>query len=135
MKTKTYMIFFSIITFCTILIWLFNSPTPHFRTFVSKTQLHIQKINSKLQVLDEAKKELDVESTYLEMLGFVDNPKLYKTINDDKFPPFVTAFTHFTDKEKYLIQSKLKHFPDELILIYDIDLSFSEQLKVKKLSF
>jgi hypothetical protein len=132
MKTKTYMILFCLIIISTILIWLFNSPTPHIRTFMSKTQLHIQNINSKLQVLDDTKKDLDVESTYLEMLGFTENPKLY---NQDlslskKIPPFVTAFTHFTEKEKLLIESKLKYFPTDPILIYDIDLSFSEQLKV-----
>ena len=131
MKTKTYMILFGLTIFSTLLIWLFNSPTPHIRTFMSKTQLHIQNINSKLQVLDEHKKDLDVESTYLEMLGFVEKPKLYdeKSLNE-KMPPFVTAFTHFTDNEKLLIESKIKHFPHESILIYDIDLSFSEQLKV-----
>jgi hypothetical protein len=100
---------------------------------MSKTQLHIQNINSKLQVLDERKKDLDVESTYLEMLGFIENPKLYdeKILgNISIIPPFVTAFTGFSEKEKLLIESKLKYFPKNPILIYDIDLSFSEQLKV-----
>jgi hypothetical protein len=86
-------------------------------------------------VLDESKKDLDAESTFLEMLGFIDNPKLY---NDEqmskKRPLFVTAFTHFTDKEKLLIESKIKYFPADIILIYDIDLNFSEQLRVSSLS-
>ena len=100
---------------------------------MSKTQLHIQNINSKLQVLDERKKDLDVESTYLEMLGFIENPKLYDFGNNSSMPPFVTAFTAFTEREKLLIESKLKYFPKNPILIYDIDLSFSEQLKVSSL--
>ena len=134
MKTKTYLILFGFLIFSTILIWLFNTPTnDHLRTFMSKTQLHIQNINSKLQVLDERKKDLDIESTYLEMLGFIENPKFYneKVLgNSTIMPPFVTAFTAFSEKEKLLIESKLKYFPKNPILIYDIDLSFSEQLKV-----
>ena len=67
----------------------------------------------------------------LDFLG--SNPKFYneKVLgNSTIMPPFVTAFTAFSEKEKLLIESKLKYFPKNPILIYDIDLSFSEQLKV-----
>ena len=47
-----------------------------------------------------------------------------------RIPPLVTAFRRFGDKEKALIESKMKYFLDDLILIYDLDLSSSEQLKV-----
>lgn len=88
-----------------------------------------------------------VDSTYLELLGFIKEPTLfeetqYKFVMKDRFmddlnkasriPPLVTAFKRFGDKEKALIESKMKYFVNDLILIYDLDLSSSEQLKIKK---
>lgn len=170
-KTRNliYLVIFILIT--SAIIWLVNVPSPHLRSFVSKTQLHIKNINSKLKVLEQDDDEsdrddLEVDSTYLELLGFVKNPKLFdeenkknlenenkitdtfnnqETIQLDnsninsiqiknlRIPPLVTAFMHFSDKEKALIQSKLKYFYSDLIIIYDLDLSSSEQLKIKKL--
>lgn len=156
------------------IIWLINVPSPHLRSFVSKTQLHIKNINSKLKVLDQDddddnndRGDLEVDSTYLELLGFVKNPKLFEEETDEttlnlnsnsanansknnneedinsnfnnqivvniknlRIPPLVTAFMRFSDKEKALIESKLKYFLNDLIIIYDLDLSSSEQLKV-----
>jgi hypothetical protein len=166
-----------IILMTSAIIWLINVPSPHLRSFVSKTQLHIKNINSKLKVLDQDddddddsndRGDLEVDSTYLELLGFVKNPKLFqesdetslnlnakasninmnnKNDNDEeinsnfnnqlvvniknlRIPPLVTAFMRFGDKEKALIESKLKYFLNDLIIIYDLDLSSSEQLKV-----
>jgi hypothetical protein len=159
MKRKNYMILLAMIIISTLIIWLINSPTPHLRSIVSKTKLQIKNINSKLQVLEDDGengngKDLEVDSTYLELLGFVKDPKLFKenTNTDDeaesinnnvnlnnqlllnninnRIPPLVTAFSHYTDKEKALIESKLKYFLNDLIIIYDLDLSSSEQLKV-----
>ena len=180
MKKKSVMILLIFVVFSTIVIWLFNTPNNHsLSSFVSKTQLHIKNINSKLQVLDQDdsnKQELEVESTYLELLGFVKDPQVFNenekklaykfggsslaqesntnglkqpttqvtSTEDDgdfnselykkgsiKYPPLVTAFTHFGEKENYLIESKMKFFHDDLILIYDLDLSSSENLKVR----
>lgn len=157
MKTKSFFLLVGLIVVSSALIWLFNIPTPHLKSFVSKTQLHIKNINSQLQVLEpERSKELEVDSTYLELLGFVKDPKLFNEKNglnetskvikqtdllendliksqlktNSNMPPLVTAFSRFTFKEKELIESKLKYFFDELIIIYDLDLSSSEQLKV-----
>jgi hypothetical protein len=150
MKARNLMTLLTFILVTTVLVWLFNSSTPHLRSFVSRTQLHIQNINSKLQVLDSeinSKKELEVDSTYLELLGFVNEPKLFKEsvekeeqqidnliksdiISNKRIPPLVTAFTRFGEKEKLLIESKMKYFLNDSILIYDLDLSSSEQLKV-----
>ncbi len=99
-----------------------------------------------------------MDSTYLELLGFVKNPKLFnsddpnsgydnkqqpptnsggsvenggKTVTKRlRIPPLITAFNRLGDKEKAMIESKLKYFPTDLIIIYDLDLSSSEQLKV-----
>lgn len=155
MKRKSYLIMLALIIVSTVIIWLINSPTPHLRSIVSKTKLQIKNINSKLQVLEDDEsdngKDLEVDSTYLELLGFVKDPKLFKenkntddetennvNINNQlllnninsRIPPLVTAFSHYTDKEKALIESKLKYFLSDLIIIYDLDLSSSEQLKV-----
>jgi hypothetical protein len=154
MKRKSYLIMLALIIVSTVIIWLINSPTPHLRSIVSKTKLQIKNINSKLQVLEDDEndngKDLEVDSTYLELLGFVKDPKLFKEnkntddetenqlINNQillnninsRIPPLVTAFSRYTDKEKALIESKLKYFLSDLIIIYDLDLSSSEQLKV-----
>jgi len=93
-------------------------------------------------------KSLNVDSTYLELLGFVKDPTLFENVKEMKInknrlllnelkasriPPLVTAFKRFGDKEKALIESKMQFFSDDLILIYDLDLSSSEQLKVSYL--
>ena len=174
MKTRNFMFLVIIILMTSAIIWLINVPSPHLRSFVSKTQLHIKNINSKLKVLDQDddddnndRGDLEVDSTYLELLGFVKNPKLFEEETDEttlnlnsnsanansknnneedinsnfnnqivvniknlRIPPLVTAFMRFSDKEKALIESKLKYFLNDLIIIYDLDLSSSEQLKV-----
>ena len=161
LKTRSFFLLVIFILVSSIIIWLFNSPQPDLRSIVSKTHMHIKNINSKLQVLDvddTNAKNLEIDSTYLELLGFVNEPKLFKEIdgeeksklaqvvgnfnlNNDallnkissKMPPIITAFFHFSDREKALIESKLRFFLNDLILIYDLDLSSSEQLKIKKL--
>lgn len=180
MKKKSFMILLVFVVFCSVVVWLFNTPSPHLRNIVSKTQLQIKNINSKLQVLeqDDAGKDFEVESTYLELLGFVKDPNLFDskqfiTSNEEKssiqnsssqpqnqinsqesndeqhqnaeptnnnnnkgasrsikIPPLVTAFSRFGDKENYLIESKMNYFLNDLLLIYDLDLSSSEHLKV-----
>lgn len=142
MKTKSFVALVILILLSTVLVWFFNLQTSHLRSLVSETQHHIQNINSKLQVLDRVDTEnnLEVDSTYLELLGFVQKePTLFKEtqnspndernnnqqeqINNDedsvnanfnsnnynpRIPPLVTAFQHFTEKERALIESKLK---------------------------
>ncbi len=136
MKTKSFIALVIFILLSSVLVWFFNFQTSHLRSLVSETQQHIQNINSKLQVLDRVANEnnLEVDSTYLELLGFVQNePTLFKDNvnnqnsiidanqeinnnedsvnnlnNNPRIPPLVTAFQHFTDKEKALIESKLK---------------------------
>ena len=80
MKTRSYFVLITLLILSSLMIWLFNSPTPHLRSFVSKTQLHIKTINSKLKVLEPSdyRKHLEIDSTYLELLGFVNEPKLFK---------------------------------------------------------
>jgi hypothetical protein len=170
MKPKNMMILISLVLIVFGIFWFFNSPSNDLKKFVSKTQLHIKNLNSKL--LDqESNDDIEIDSTYLELLGFVKNPKLYvdnkdsndkvqpikrqdnKTIvnnqdlessqenlneqnfifdvTDLRIPPLVTAFDSYTEKEKALIKSKLKYFPKDYFIIYDLDLSSSEQLKVR----
>lgn len=175
MKTKSFFVLLFVIVLTSLLVWLFNSPQPHLKSIVSKTQLQIKNINSKLQVLDKDEKKLDsVDSTYLELLGFGKNPKLFvytttnittpntaptnekqpqdenNSLNDlqnaenvddvlllnrvvdaNRRPPLISAFLRFTDREKALIESKMKLFFNDLFIIYDLDLSSSEQLKVR----
>jgi hypothetical protein len=151
MKLKNLLVILICITVSSILIWLLNSPTPHLRSFVSKTQLQFKNINSKLQVLeleqnndandddnDEHNSD-DIDTTFLQLLGFVKNPKLFTFVNESKnmnsnnnneiksttnlrIPPIVTAFYTFNDEEKLLIGSKMKYFPKDLFIIYDLDL-------------
>jgi hypothetical protein len=132
MKTKSCLIILSFFAVALTLI-LYNSlaKSPvEIKTIVSKTQFHLKNINSKFNVLDRSEeKELDVESTYLELLGFVQQPRFYDPTKKIKIV-FVTAFNHFAVNEKILIESKLKYFPNDIIFIYDIDLSFHEQLEV-----
>lgn len=140
-----------------LVLWVLNSPTPRLRSFVSNTQLHIKNIkNINIEMLDNEEgesifrneKNFNIDSTYLELLGFIKEPTLFgdakkenvKSIDmmnslnkDPRIPPLVTAFRRFGDKEKALIESKMKYFLDDLILIYDLDLSSSEQLKVIQL--
>lgn len=52
---------------------------------------------------------------------------------DPKRPPLVSAFLRFGEKERALIESKIKFFLNDFFVIYDLDLSSSEQLKIKKL--
>ena len=145
MKTRSFVLLVGLILLTTTFVWFFNLQTSHLRSLVSETQHHIQNINSKLQVLDQDDKEnLEVDSTYLELLGFVKEPTLFKdnSLNSDKalnqdydqskidildtvntntrIPPLVTAFQHFTAKEKALIESKLKYFLNDLLIIYDL---------------
>jgi hypothetical protein len=181
MKTKSFFVLLFVIVLTSLLVWLFNSPQPHLKSIVSKTQLQIKNINSKLQVLDKDEKKLDsVDSTYLELLGFGKNPKLFvytttnistpnaaptnekqpqqqqqqkdennslndlqnaKNVDDvlllnrvvdaNRRPPHISAFLRFTDREKALIESKMKLFINDLFIIYDLDLNSAEQLKVR----
>jgi hypothetical protein len=173
LKTRSFFILILVIVFVTLLIWLFNSPQPRLRNIVSKTHMHIKNINSKFQSLDSsedsaaeesaAKSSLAIDSTYLELLGFVAEPKLFKEISDEEknlklaqvvetlnlnlnnnnevllnkislnLPPIITAFFRFGEREKALIESKMTHFLKDLMLIYDLDLSSSEQLRIKKM--
>ena len=122
-----------LIILTTTLVWFFNLQTSYLaRSLVSETQHHIQSINSKLKVLDQ-NENLEVDSTYLELLGFVKDPTLFKSNNNNvglddlinnnnnnndanndvilensRIPPLVTAFQRFTEKEKALIESKLR---------------------------
>lgn len=160
LKKRSFFMLLSFAILISVIIWLFNSPQPHLKSIVSKTQLQIKNINSKLD--SGSSRSLDsVDSTYLELLGFIKNPKLFvydksssrsvstarqrdDDINNDSNqqvvlnransdpikPPFVSAFSRFTDKERALIDSKMKFFLPDLFIIYDLDLSSSEQLKV-----
>jgi hypothetical protein len=133
MKTKQCLIFsFCITVILSLVLYSSLARSPEqIKSIVSQTQLHIMNINSKFNVLDQSdNKELDVESTYLELLGFVPQPRLYNP-NEKMKITFATAFERFTENEKYLLESKLKYFPNDIIFIYDIDLSFHEQLEVK----
>jgi hypothetical protein len=165
MKKKVFFIFIAFVFISLFLLWLINSPQKHLSNIVSKTKLHIKNINSKLQSLEpsdeleDTSKDLEVDSTYLELLGFVKEPNLFneekqslvdtnneKDLDINKFPdninsnnnikfngripPLVTAFSRFSEKEKALIESKIRYFLNDLIIIYDLDLSSSEQLKV-----
>ena len=133
MKTRSFVLLIILIILTTTLVWFFNLQTSYLaRSLVSETQHHIQSINSKLKVLDQ-NENLEVDSTYLELLGFVKDPTLFKSnnnnnnnnnvglddlINNDanndfilensRIPPLVTAFQRFTEKEKALIESKLR---------------------------
>lgn len=156
-KTKNFLITCTSALSLIIIVWLLSSPTPHLRSFVSNTQLHIKNINSKLEMLEDEdgdsifrkEKNLNnVDSTYLELLGFVKEPTLFENtqreltnnlnnfnnrLNEQpRIPPLVTAFKRYGEKEKALIESKMKYFFNDLILIYDLDLSSSEQLLIKK---
>lgn len=163
LKKRSFFMLLSFAILISVIIWLFNSPQPHLKSIVSKTQLQIKNINSKLD--SGSSRSLDsVDSTYLELLGFIKNPKLFvydksssrsvstarqrdDDLNNDSNqqvvlnransdpikPPFVSAFSRFTEKERALIESKMKFFLPDLFIIYDLDLSSSEQLKIKKL--
>jgi hypothetical protein len=138
MKTRSFVLLIVLIILTTTLVWFFNLQTSYLaRSLVSETQHHIQSINSKLKVLDQ-NENLEVDSTYLELLGFVKDPTLFKSNNNNnknnnnvglddlinnnnnneanndvilvnsRIPPLVTAFQRFTEKEKALIESKLR---------------------------
>lgn len=165
MKKKSFFIFVAFVFISIFLFWLTHQK--HLSNIVSKTKLHIKSINSKLQSYEpsdepeENSKDLEVDATYLELLGFEPNlvePNLFKeekkvlkdsdkesdpdvnkgSLNNNnnninfngRIPPLVTAFSRFSEKEKALIESKLKYFFNDLFLVYDLDLSSSEQLKV-----
>jgi hypothetical protein len=141
------------------LVWLIRTPSVHIQSFVSRTRLHIQSINSQLNVLnddddmsEQHSSDLEVDAAHLELLGFVTNPRLFtqqppQQTNESssklakltvagvrwRMPPLVTVFVSFGEKEHALVDSKLIHFRNDLLIVYDIDLSSSEQLKVKKL--
>lgn len=156
-KTKNFLVVSTGILGFIVIIWLLNSPTPHLRSFVSNTQLHFKNINSKLEMLEDEdgdsifRKEKNfnnVDSTYLELLGFVKEPTLFENKQRDannnlnklnngmnempRIPPLVTAFKRYGEKEKALIESKMKFFLNDVLLIYDLDLSSSELLLIKK---
>lgn len=76
LKKRNFFMLFSIVILASVIIWLFNSPQPHLKSIVSKTQLQIKNINSKLDA--DSRHQLDtVDSTYLELLGFIKNPRLF----------------------------------------------------------
>jgi hypothetical protein len=180
-KTRSFFLLILFIVFTTLLVWLFNSPQHRLRSIVSKTHMHIKNINSKFQALDssedaiensasnnaaEDSRSLAIDSTYLELLGFVAEPKLFREISDEEknsklaqvfetlnlnmnnnnnnnevllskislnLPVISTAFFRFGEREKALIESKMTHFLNDLMLVYDLDLSSSEQLRIKKM--
>jgi hypothetical protein len=129
LKARSFLILLLLIALATLLIWLFNSPQPHLRSIVSKTHMHIKNINSKFQALnadaadgnsgedETAKSNLEIDSTYLELLGFVSQPRLYKEdgMTSDNahlnkhgkpgavIPPIVTAFFRFGNFIKMLL--------------------------------
>lgn len=155
-KTKNFLMVCALIFGIILILWVLNSPTPRLRSFVSNTQLHIKNIkNINIEMLENEEgesifrneKNFNIDSTYLELLGFIKEPTLFEDAKKEtvksidminnmnkvpRIPPLVTAFRRFGDKEKALIESKMKYFLDDLILIYDLDLSSSEQLKIKK---
>lgn len=76
LKKRNFFMLLSIVILASVIIWLFYSPQPHLKSIVSKTQLQIKNINSKLDA--DSRHRLDtVDSTYLELLGFIKNPRLF----------------------------------------------------------
>lgn len=76
LKKRNFFILLLCVILTSLIIWLFNSPQPHLKSIVSKTQLQIKNINSKLD--SDSRRRLDSsDSTYLELLGFINNPRLF----------------------------------------------------------
>lgn len=183
LKTKrasSFLYLILLILGISLVVWLFLGSQSHLSALVSKTHQHIRNINSRLQSigneagggspggidetavdsagssssLSSASLNNPSDSIYLELLGFVPEPKLFKEdeppnrlesvvnlnsdslldqLNNMNLVPIVTALFRFSDREQALIESKIKYYQNDLMLVYDLDLSSSEQLKLKKI--
>lgn len=80
MKTKNFFLLIGCFTLSSLLFWLLSNPAPNFQTFVKETHKQINNLNSKIQknLATDPDSEFEVDSAYLELLGFVRTPRLYK---------------------------------------------------------
>ena len=154
MRSKNFLIAFLFIVATSISIWLLSLPTPNLRTIVTKTHQQIESqienlkninienfkninvMNRDEQVYED--RELTLDETYLELLGFTDNPHLYPdpALALQPLPVVVSGATnknyHRTIK---LIESVKKFLDGNDVVVFDLGMGSYELVYVSKFIF
>ena len=137
MRSKNFLILLLFIVATSISIWLVSMPTPNIRNIVTETHKQIShlKDNMNAMAINNAK-ELSVDETYLELLGFTKNPQLYPESIDNtlSLPVVVTGVTSRNYESAFtLIESVRKYLPDKQMFIFDLGLGSYELVTVSKI--
>ncbi|CAH1775232.1 unnamed protein product [Owenia fusiformis] len=128
MKTKNFMIMVLFVIATSISIWLLGSPTPHLKTFVSKTQQKITDIRNNMKSLPSGPDFSVLDQTYLEQLGFYSGSKIYPNTTEPnmELPMIATAVSSSSDsvmlKLNKLLDSVHKYFPSAMVTVFDLHL-------------
>ena len=131
MRSKNFLILLLFVLATSISIWLVSMPTPNIRNIMTETHKQINHLKQNMNVMSGAK-ELAVDDTYLELLGFTDHPRLYPDINAEAAAPvIVTGVTSRNYQNAFdLIDSVRKYLPDRHVQIFDLGLGSYELVKV-----
>ena len=132
-RSKNFLILMLFIMATSISIWLVSVPTPNIRMIMTETGKQITNLKNNMQPKNPAPKEVTMSETYLELLGFSDNPSLYPEGADESLhvPVVVTGVTSGTYENAFqLIKSVQKYFPDKHVMIFDLGLGSYETVAV-----
>ena len=135
MRSKNFLILLLFILATTISVWLVNLPSPNIHNIMSETHKKISNLKN-INVMSDADR-FNVDGTYLELLGFNKNPKLYPNDVDKKetLPVVVTGVTsHDYENAVPLLKSVRKYLHSHKMVIYDIGMGTYELLQVRRLS-
>lgn len=135
LRSKNFLILMLFVLATSISIWLVSVPTPNIRTIMTETGKQISNLKNMnvMQPKKPAMKEITIAETYLELLGFSDNPSLYPNATDEKLnvPVVVTGVTSGTYENAFtLIKSVQKHLPSKHVMIFDLGLNSYELVTV-----
>ena len=77
--SKNFLILTLFILATSISIWLLTTPTPTFHTIMFETHKQITTNLKNINVMSSSRDQQasDLDETYMELLGFTDNPRLY----------------------------------------------------------
>ena len=133
LRSKNFLILVLFVLATSISIWLISIPTPNLRNIMSETHKQISNLKNINVMPMHDEREINLDETYLELLGFTDHPKLYPNSVDSglKVPVIVSGvYSSNYENAFLLIESVQKYFPDRQVMIFDLGLGSYELVKV-----
>ena len=137
-RSKNFLILVLFVLATSISIWLISIPTPNLRNIMTETHKQITNLKNINVMPIHDEREINLDETYLELLGFTDHPKLFPDSTDAKeHVPVVVTGVYSSNYEKafMLIESVQKYLPDRQVMIFDLGLGSYELVKVYGFTF